>query len=216
MSKKTRGKKTEAQAALADPTPVRARDLASLRYALGLNYTDLRYLLGGTSATIAQGSDNDRVLSPSLGILVRLLWNDPADAPSFQGPDFNHIRARFGPAFKKVAGRGSGRGKGDGAIPKTLAACLSGTAQGAGSEWSLGRQQPSPTVQRLFWLLDLWADKFGEEAAVTRWLAAVDEEARARGSSLGTLLDKKSWPRLPEEKRYRSASKDEGSDDADE
>ena len=225
MTKKT-SKKAQAAQAMVDgpgsahavdgPRPVRACDLAVLRYALGVNYTDLKYLLGGTSEAIAQGADNERILNPAMSILARLLWNNPQDAPKFQAPDFSHIRTRFGLAFQKLVGRGGRGGRSD--IPSTLAAVMSGAAQSAGSEWSSGHQTPSPAIQRLFWLLDLWADQYGEEEALRRWLAAVEEEAQARGVDLNGLFALKTWPRLPDEKRYRGGAAREGStdDDADE
>lgn len=188
--------------------PIKSKDLGMARLVLGVGYNDLRYLLGGTSKTIAQGKDNERILPPNLGILVRLLLNSPMDNPLPTDVDFNHIRERFGPAYYKTE-KGAGR---DQSMPKTHASVMTGTRRAAGTSWSSesdNRVQPSPQTRRLLWVLNQWADKYGEDEVWRRWVEAADQEAQARGSDLVDVLRTGSWPVLEGEGRFKPDEENE-------
>lgn len=176
---------------------VLAKDIQSLRYTLGYSYRENLFLLGYPQKVILgdKGGDEEvanMVVDPTLSILVRLLWAFPEDCPMPQMPSVQDMRKRFARLADK-------RGR-DGMASSNWLAVMCGARYNNGSDWQSQGKSPAPTTKRLFWLIQTMADKYGEEEALNRWKAATEAEARARGTTVQTILDEKSgWPKMPGE-----------------
>ena len=177
--------------------PVLAKDIQSLRYTLGYSYRESLFLLGYPQKVILGDKSGDEdianmVVDPALSILVRLLWAFPEDCPMPQMPSVQDMRKRFARLADK-------RGR-DGLASSNWLAVMCGARYNNGSDWQSQGKSPAPTTKRLFWLIQTMADKYGEEEALNRWKAATEAEARARGTTVQTILDEKSgWPKMPGE-----------------
>jgi len=174
-------------------TPLKSCDINMMKMLLGMGNLDLRYLLGGSAQTISQGKHGERDLHPSMSILVRLLWNNPEDNPLPDQVDFDDVRERFSPAYADWVGKNS-----DKVMPQSIVAIMTGNRREGGSRWSCANThpaQPAPQTQRLFWVLMVWADKYGEREAFRRWVRAVREEADARNITMDDLFSSGVWPK---------------------
>lgn len=177
--------------------PVLAGDIQSLRYTLGYSYRETLFLLGYPKKVILGDKGGDEavanmVVDPSLSILVRLLWAFPEDCPMPRMPSVQDMRKRFASLADK-------RGR-DGMASSNWLAVMSGARYNNGADWQSQGRSPAPTTRRLFWVVQNMADKHGEREALTRWKAAVEAEARARGTTFQDIIDNKGgWPKLPGE-----------------
>lgn len=188
--------------------PFRAKDVTLLRLMLGGTIQDARNLLGSSNMTNPTGKNAETVLPPSMGILMRILMNNPEDNPMEVEPDFNDIRRMFAEQSNRDFGK---RGKTEeGMARKNHMSVMLGMRAIAGNFWSQEEMksrssEPSPQVRKMFLLLDKWAEKMGAEKVWQRWIAAAEQEAIARGSSLKEIMENGAWPLTPEEQSRRKS-----------
>lgn len=175
---------------------LRAQDAIALRYSIGVSFREMYYLLGWPKVleTGKRDSAHERgtILSPSLAIFTRMVWNHIEDNPLPKIEDFADIRKRFAHASERV-----GR---DNLAHQGWLSILCGFRKNNGNEWSTGKKAPSPTTRHMFWMLSIMAEKHGEEEAMRRWKQAAEEEADARGTTLEEIWESGAWPHSVEER----------------
>lgn len=177
------------------PKILRVSDMQGLRYSLGLPFREMFYLLGFPKILERSkaGSEHEEgpVISPPLGILIRMLWAHPEDNPYPPEPDFQEIRRLLTTATDK-------RGRDNLAAQGWLSVLL-GFRKNNGNEWVNGNV-PTPVTRRTFLLLQYIADRYGADEAMRRLQEAAEQEAQARGTTTEEIYQNGSWPRTPEEK----------------